>query len=726
MNMKSQKFRLSKLYKKWYVLAAAALLLTFLVFIFSLSDFVKETELKLLDYRFRLDPVPEKADTNVVIVAIDDFSLDFFSKNGISWPWPRSFYGYAVDYFTLAGAKAVIFDVLFYEPDIDREETFSYETDGDFADAIDRNGRIYLGTQLLLDSTYIHPKVEISEIKLTGKYTFQEEYRGLRYPIEPFIKATKSIGVLNSSPDRDGVIRRVSVLNKLNDKILSQMALKVWLDQVAKQDSVFAKGRKLFVNDQSIPLDRNGRYLLNWYGRTPEKLPFKAYPFRAVIASASAVLSGYDPILSPDIFKDKYIIIGATAAGLYDLKTNPYSKILPGMEIWATALSNYLNSEFIKVVPGWINFLITWFTTFITLFLIANFNPKKANLLLLGILVVLILSNFFVWKIDRILFNFIIPTLGFVIAYLLINTISYLLEGKSKREIRKIFTRYLHEDVIHQLEENPDLIQLGGEEVYATVLYTDIANFTTISENKEASELVKHLNAYFEKLVEYVFEYNGLLDKYMGDGIMALFGAPISRKDHALLACRATNAHRIYRDELRKKDELNLIEQFHLGTRTGINSGSFVAGNIGGERRMDYTAIGDTVNTASRLEGVNKVFQTSIIISESTYDLVKEEFLCRELDLLTLKGKNKPSKIYELVCSWNELSSQQIPEWIKMYEEALNLYREADWQKAGSIFEQLAKAPVSDNASGVLLTRCKYLMEFPPKDWDGILKLEVK
>ena len=334
------------MYKKWYVLAAAALIITVLVFIFSLSDFVKETELKLLDYRFRLDPVPEKADTNVVIVAIDDFSLDFFSENGISWPWPRSFYGYAVDFFTLAGAKAVIFDVLFYEPDIDREETFAEETDGDFAEAIERNGHIYLGTQLLLDSTYIHPAVKNSEIKQGGKYSFQEDYKGLRFPIDAFIRTTRSIGVLNSSPDRDGVIRRVSMLNKLNDKVLSQMALKVWLDQVTMQDSVFAKGRNLVVNDRKIPLDENGCYLLNWYGRTPEKQPFKTYPFRAVIASASALINGFPPMISPQIFKDKYIIICATAAGLYDLKTNPFSKVMPGMEIWATALSNYLNSDF--------------------------------------------------------------------------------------------------------------------------------------------------------------------------------------------------------------------------------------------------------------------------------------------------------------------------------------------------------------------------------------------
>ena len=722
MKENTHKFRLIKLYKKWYVLLAASLILTLFVYAFCSTSFMQETELKLLDQRFRLDPVLDKADTNIVLVAIDDFSLDFFSENGISWPWPRSFYGYAVDYFTRAEAASVIFDMQFYEPDIDREETYAEETDGIFASSIAKNGNIYLGSQLLLDSTFIHPFVSNSTIQIENKFQPEITFSGIRAPIDAFIASTRSIGIINAVPDNDGVIRRSSLLFKLNEMILPQMAFKVWLHQIEKDMKIQASNQELRIGNYMIPLDGDGRYLLNWYGQNV----FATYSFRAVISSASAVLNEQSPVLSPDIFKDKHIIIGATAAGLYDLKTNPYSKVMPGMEIWATALSNFLNRDFINILPEWCNFVFTLLVIFCIFFLVTNLNPKKANILVLLILVLLVGINFVLWKTGRILLNFIMPVIGFVISYLFVNTISYLLEGRSKREIRKIFTRYLDKEVIQQLEEDPQQVKLGGEEIEATVLYTDIYDFTSLSEKKTPSELVKNLNEYFEKLTEFVFKFNGLLDKYTGDGIMALFGVPLPRDDHAILACRVAYAHKKFREDLMRKETLSAVEQLHLQTRTGINSGNLVAGNIGSEKRMDYTAIGDTVNLASRLEGVNKIYQTNIVLSESTYNLVKEEFLCRELDSLRVKGKNEPTKIFELIDVFSELETKKKPDWIQGYEEALNIYRKGDWQEAGNIFMELAREPFNDKASQVLLTRCKYLMEFPPRKWDGILTLEVK
>jgi len=423
------------------------------------------------------------------------------------------------------------------------------------------------------------------------------------------------------------------------------------------------------------------------------------------------------------LFKDKYIVIGATAAGLLDLKTNPYTKILPGMEIWATALSNFIDQDFIHPVPGWINFLVTVLIIFLVFYLITHFNAKISNALLLLLLIAIFLNDFLLWKFLRAPINLTLNILGFIISYLMMITVSYLLEGKSKREIRKIFTRYLHPDVIKKLEENPDQIHLGGGEINATVLYTDIYNFTTISETKTPKELVEDLNIYFSKLTGIILDHQGLLDKYMGDGIMAIFGAPIARKNHALLACEAAFAHKQIRSELMKSKDLSASDQLHLKTRTGINSGTLVAGNIGSDKRMDYTAIGDTVNLGSRLEGVNKIYQTNIIISEKTYDDIKDVFLCRELDYLRVKGKTEPTRIYELI---DKLENTEKPDWIGLYEEALNLYREGNWDKASEKFNILASDPLNDTAAKVMLDRCKYLIKNPPDNWDGILTLEVK
>ena len=708
MRNKKHNIRFTKLYKKWYTLLIVSLLLTFLVSIFSSTPFLKDTEMKMLDYRFQLDPSPEKADTNIVIIAIDDGSLDFFSENGISWPWPRSFYGYAVNYLTDAGARSVIFDMQFYEKDIEREETIADETDNIFADAIKNNGKVYLGAQLLKDANDIHPKV--NDFVVDDQQTDLLPFQGIRAPIEPLLINNKSIGIINTAPDNDGIIRRVGLLFKLKEHYFAQMAYRVWLDQDKNS------------NEAEIPIDRNGDYLLNWYGQST----FKTYPFRALISSASAYMNDDEPLIPLNKFKDKHVIFGATAAGLYDLKSNSYSKVIPGMEIWATALSNYINHDFITTPPVWINFLLTLLIVFSIMYLISNLLPKKANIIILLFLILVLFVNFILWKLYRIQLNFTMQIFGFIASYLLINTLSYLLEGKSRREIRKIFTRYLHNDVIKLLEDDPNKVQLGGKEINATVLYTDIYNFTTLSETKTPSELVYDLNEYFKTLIDFVFQYEGLLDKYTGDGIMALFGAPIERKDHALLACCAAFEHKKLREELEMKQELTAIDNLHLQTRIGINSGPLVAGNIGGEKRMDYTAIGDTVNLAARLEGVNKLYQTNIIISQATYEQIKEKFICRELDSLMVKGKTKPTCIYEIIDERTDETDTSKYEWIEIYNHALELYRKGIWQEAGELFQELSEEPYNDNASQVMLTRCMYLMEFPPKQWDGVLKLDVK
>jgi len=708
MNNKKQAIRLTKLYKRWYILLVASIIIASLIGLLSSTPFFKDIEMKMLDYRFQLDPIPAKADTNIVIIAIDDGSLDFFSENGISWPWPRSFYGYAVNYLTEAGARSVIFDMQFYEKDIEREETTADETDSIFAEAIKNNMKVYLGVQLLKDANNIHPK--INEFSIDEQQSDLLPFQGIRAPIEPFLVKNKSIGVINTEPDNDGIIRRVGLLFKLKEHNFAQMAYRVWLDQY--KDS----------NGTKIPVDENGDYLLNWYGKSA----FKTYPFRALISSASAYMNNNQPIIPLSEFKNKHVIFGATAAGLYDLKSNSYSKIMPGMEIWATALSNYINHYFITIVPNWFNLVITLLLVYSIMFLISNLMPKKANIIILLLLIFVLFVNFFLWKLYRIQLNFTMQIFGIIVSYLLINTLSYLLEGKSRREIRKIFTRYLHTDVIRQLEDDPNKVQLGGKEINATVLYTDIYNFTTLSETKTPSELVRDLNEYFKVLIDFVFQNAGLLDKYTGDGIMALFGAPIERSDHALLACHTAFAHKKLREELEKKHELTATEELHLQTRIGINSGPLVAGNIGGEKRMDYTAIGDTVNLAARLESVNKLYQTNIIISKATYEQVKEIFICRELDSLIVKGKTEPTCIFEIIEEKNDNLDISKYEWIEMYHEGLELYREGKWQEAGDIFEELSEEPYNDNASQVMLTRCMYLLEFPPEQWDGVLKLDVK
>lgn len=720
MNNKKSKINFSRIYKRWYVLLIFAFVITSVVHLLCSNKFFEEIELKLTDYRFRLSSQPARADSNVVIVAIDDGSLDYFRHNGISYPWPRSFYRHILDFFKTAGAKAVLFDLQFYEPDLDRDETSAQETDEEFAAAIERNENVCLAAHLYaekLDVALALDKFSITDIELLSPVP--ESYKGIRVPIKSLLNSTKALGIITVEPDRDGTIRRVPALYKYGDFYLTQMPLAAMLMDYSDDTIMSYQRKQLIINDNIIPLDGNGNYFPNWYGRNA----FKIYPFQAVINSASKVFFGKQSVIPLAEFKDKYVIIGATASGVNDLRSTPIDPKLPGMEIWATILSNFLQQDYVKNTSVWIDFLATLLIIWFVMGIVVGFSSKHSNILLFLLLVLITVLNFFLWDFSRILLNYSENFIGFFLGYLMIITTSYLSEGKARREIRLIFTRYLHPDVVKQLEEEPEKITLGGKEIVATVMYTDIYNFTSLSESKNPKELVDDLNLYFQRLTTIILNKKGMLDKYTGDGIMALFGAPITRKDHALIACDAAYTHSLLRKELQEKISLEPSERLHTLTRIGINSGPLIAGNIGSSQRMDYTAIGDTVNLASRLEGVNKIYKTNIIISEYTYQLVKDSYLCREIDYLRVKGKMKPTRIYELV---DKKKSELKPAWILDYEFALSLYRKGEWEKAMDIFEKLTYHPVNDNASQVMLDRCKYLLQNNPQDWNGILTLEVK
>ena len=334
-------------------------------------------------------------------------------------------------------------------------------------------------------------------------------------------------------------------------------------------------------------------------------------------------------------------------------------------------------------------------------------------------------ETFCAWRFYKLALSFTMPMCGLIVSYLTHTSLGYFTEGQAKRKISKAMARYLHPDLVQQIALAPEQVKMGGQEVEATVMFSDIYDFTTISESFTPQELVAHLNRYFSDISDFILDHDGMLDKYTGDGIMAIFGAPIPRKNHALLACRAALAHRDFSIKLGSGNHLSVSDQFHNRTRLGIHSGKIVAGNIGSSRRMDYTAIGDTVNLSARLEGVNKIYKTKIIISDATFRLINNEFICRELDFLKVKGKKTPTRIYELITHREHDTDDQY-QWIEKYHEALEIYRRGNWEKAGTLFEALARERLADPASLVMAERCEYLIANPPTHWDGILKLEVK
>ncbi|MDD3050495.1 MAG: CHASE2 domain-containing protein [Candidatus Cloacimonetes bacterium] len=702
-------------------LAAIIITALFSLFMFHLQrqNFLKQIQLQADDVHFRIFNQEALADTNIVLLAIDDNSLQFSRQNRVPWPWPRSFYAQILHYLKSGGAKKVLFDIQFYEPDLDRSETYAEETDSEFASAIEETNNVILGTLLKEDSTAF-----AEELLTLGKHEnipqkYSRSFMGALSPITTFLEANPKIGIINIEPDEDAVIRRIPLFFELNGVNYYSFPLSA----ISPPLKLSLNSRNMILLDNSpLSTDRNGNYILNWYGEGGADKTFTYYSIGAVLASIRDLHMKHQPQISPSIFKDKYVIIGATAGGLMDLKTTPVSKVYPGMEIWATALSNLLNGHHVNILPDWLNYILI--LIFTLLCYLSQFHIKSwiSNLVFVFLLIFVFIIDYLLWNFYRIQFPLIILIFSVTGIYLLVITFKYLIEDRDKRKMKNLFSRYLDTNVIDDMLNQSSTIELGGEEIEATVLFTDIANFTTFSEDKTPKELAALLNSYFTKLTDFILKYSGLLDKFTGDGIMALFGPPRHAVNHAELACRAAIEHRDYCRSL--SADSNPEANFHIHTRFGINSGSLVAGNIGSVKRMDYTAIGDTVNTSARLEGVNKIYGTSVMLSESTYKLVKDQFICRKLDCIKVKGRNEPIFIYELLAEVNDENREKYC-WIKTYEDAWQLYFDKKWAEAKDIFEKLI-IEKNDCVAKVMLDRCAKLINSSPNNWDGVLKLEVK
>jgi adenylate cyclase len=307
--------------------------------------------------------------------------------------------------------------------------------------------------------------------------------------------------------------------------------------------------------------------------------------------------------------------------------------------------------------------------------------------------------------------------------YLGITVYRYITEEREKKKIRGAFQYYLTASVINEMLKDPSKLKLGGDKKDLTVLFSDIRGFTTISEKLTPEDLVHLLNEYLTEMTNLVFKYDGLLDKYMGDAIMAVFGAPLDQPDHALRACRTALG---MMDELKKLQEKWADEGrpvFDIGI--GINSGDMVVGNMGSDMRFDYTVMGDMVNLGSRLEGINKEYGTNIVISEYTYAVVKDALFCRELDSVRVKGKKLPVKIYELL--GEKKDAEKWEKAVSLFEEGLSKYKQALWDEAIAAFRKVLEVRQDDAPAKLYIDRCEELKKNPPEgSWDGVFTMTRK
>ncbi len=680
-----------------------------------LPDLFSSFEARTYDHRVTLNiqDVPKQSIDDIVIIDIDGRSE---SELGRFPQWPRSYFTQMVKYLDEGGAAIIGLDIIFVK------DKRNPETDQEFVQAIADAGNVvnalYFEQEDSLSWRYkmMTPPQEFEwekfarDLSTENRELFPENDR-IGNDFFELLNAGYSIGHVNFRGDIDGVVRKIHLFGNFLDHSYPSFAFRMFtaLTGVDKIDfeqkglvRLFSEGQLV----QEIPIDENGNMLINWAGN------FQTFRF----------VSFYDVLkqrIPKEYFQDKVVLVGTSLPGLFDLRSAPFNPDFPGVEIHANILYTLLTGDFVQKTSSLQSFLIYVVAGIIVGIIIIFLSP------LWSIIVVLVFSviNIFIaynlhWE-GNFWMPVINPMITMLVTFSLIYIYKYNTEEKGKRFIKETFSHFVTHSVVEELLANPEKIKLGGERKNCTVMFSDVAGFTTISEQLTPEALVKLLNDYLTEMTNIIFKYDGMLDKYEGDAIMAVFGAPLEHGNHAVQSCAAAL---MMQTQLVKLRELwGKQNRPQLEARCGLNTGDMVVGNMGSETRFDYTVMGDAVNLGSRLEAANKLYGTSILIGANTVTKAGDQIMTRELDLLRVMGKNEPVKVYELVGLKEEGIPDKKQQVLDIFREGYGNYRAKNWQNAKNYFGQVLAIDRTDGPSKTYINRCdKFIANPPAEDWDGV------
>ncbi len=715
--------------------------------------FLELMEKKTIDLRFvSRGDVPHES--KVVLAVIDEKSVD---KEG-KWVWPRSKIADLVTRLSNAGAKVISFDIVMSEPDekstaktIDAivqnlaglsEENKAYLTelkqssDNDrlLADAIKNStARVVLGYFFQMEHEHAGDYDEAlaeqqKESIQSSRYDLIRYQSGSALGVPVFeamvangnipsiSSSTKYSGFFNMFPDIDGVVRWIpAVINHREEMYapLSLMTVSAFRDAPPSPIVADYGFEKVQISDIAIPTDELGRIMINYRGNTKT--------FKHI--SITDILHGKVPDAE---FKNKIVMIGATAVGIYDMRVTPFSSVFPGIEIHANIVDSILSNDFL-FQPGWAAVFD------IAVIIVAG--------LLLGIVLprvgvfpgILFVSFVFFGHIFfcRYIFtsrgwilNVVYPLLVIICVYITITAYKYLVESRQKRFIRSAFSTYLAPTVVKKLIESPDGLELGGEERDISAFFSDVQGFTSISERLTPAELVELLNEFLTEMTDIILKHEGTVDKFEGDAIIAFFGAPNELENQAETAALTCVQMQKRLHELRLKWKAEGRPELKM--RIGLCTGSAVVGNMGSRNRMDYTMMGDTVNTAARLEGVNKIYGIYTLVCENTFQKASNRVVGREIDAINVVGKNEPVVVYQLLGLPEDLD-ENLLKTMQYYAQGLSKYRQLNWDEAIRAFGAALKIAPDDGPSLAMLERCRdYRESPPPAGWNGSYTMKTK
>jgi adenylate cyclase len=667
---------------------------------------LRPLEWKSWDIRLRLLSRPSRASRDIVLIMIDQESLDVYEKSqGMPWPWPRQMYAVFADYLKAGGAKALFLDLILSET-----SRYGVEDDDILSRAMTASGNVFVPFFISAETKNkdVEALRQLKRFSLPARDYPKKAVQPLEsvsLPIEVLLRSAAGAGNVRFAQDEDSIFRRIPLLFSYESLLLPSLPLAL---------AEFVMGRS---PADGVPLDGSGRMIIRYHGPAGT---YETYSAAAIINSWAQMDEGKTPQIDPKEFAGKIVLLGTNAPGLLDLRPTPFSPICSGTEIQAAALDNLLHKDFIRITPLAVLFLYLLVLALLTAVGI-SFSMKiwKIAIFFALLLALPAAASALAFR-GGYWLDFAVPEAAVLASFIGAALLNYSHEGRQRRFIKNVFRHYLSPDVIERILQNPSMLDLGGERREISAFFSDVAGFTSISEKLSPEELVELLNAYLSEMTDIILSLGGTLDKYEGDAMIAFWNAPLDQPDHALRACRAALRCQKRLAELRPEFKRRFGSE--VFARIGVHSGPAVVGNMGSEKRFDYTAMGDTMNLASRLEGACKQYKVATLIGEPTRDMVKAAIVTREIDMIRVVGKKTPVRVFEPVGEREETASGEI-EKAALFERGLEAYRNRDWDGAVETFRKLGE----DVPAGIYVRRClAFKQSPPPPDWDGVFELGEK
>ncbi len=668
----------------------------------------------------------KEAAANVVIVAIDDRSLEQLQRRHSEWP--RVYYARVIDRLREGHARGLVLDIGFTEPHPDDIEVAAAMRR--FLDA-SLEERRKAGVSLN-PPTVIAPVVGTPDAARQLVPGMPPVYPQLLRPLPIYQAVTTLYGHVNQIPDSDGSIRSVPLLIRVEGQDMPSLGLAAaaaYTNTIHAPVTVDPVHGGLIAARRFMPTTAAGEMLISYAGppsvsELPDRQTFRTVSFVEVMEGR----------VRPETFRDKMVFIGVSGAtGVTDDFQVPTSRghgKMAGVEIHANVFATIVAARFFAPQQAPVTIVLIVFICLVTGLITARYSIvwSAVGAMLLVALYVLGSMEYATLAYDEYgvsLPNLVYPPLALALTFMTTAVTRVIFEQAEARATRGALGKYLSPAILKAVMANPDQLKLGGEKRIMTVLFTDIRGFTSFAETLDPDRLVPLLNEYLGVMTNVVHRWEGVLDKYMGDAIMAWWGAPVDQPDHAYRACMAALEMRAQLRVLHARWEAADIPKLEMGV--GINTGPMVYGNTGSSERFDFTVLGDAVNLASRLEGANKEYGSNVIISEATLEAASQgDFVVRFLDMIEVKGKSQPAAIYELLGTTNSIepsARDAVPAW----EAAMALYRAREFALAEQAFRRILAVNPDDGPAAVYVHRCAALRENPPApNWDGVFVMTHK